>query len=65
LITPDYSKAYLRHLVHCQEILGAMIASLHNIKFYLWLMNEARTKIKEGNFMSWKNTMVQQMNRKI
>ena len=40
-----YSKAYLRHLFVSNEILGAMIASQHNLAFYLWLVKEARKKI--------------------
>lgn len=56
-----YSKAYLRHLIISQEMLGAMIASLHNLAFYLWLVNEARTKIIDGSFAQWKETMVKQL----
>ena len=56
-----YSRAYLRHLIISQEILGAQIASLHNLTFYLWLVSEAQKKIKEGVFNSWKNTMVAQL----
>ena len=57
-----YSKAYLRHLVHSHELLGAQIASIHNLAFYLWLVDEARSKIMEGSFRAWKNKMVKQMN---
>jgi queuine tRNA-ribosyltransferase len=53
-----YSKAYLRHLIHNNEMLGAMIASVHNLSFYLWLVNQAQQKIEEGNFLAWKNEMV-------
>lgn len=56
-----YTKAYLRHLVQSKEILGAQIASLHNLYFYLWLMNEAREKIISGDFYEWKNKMVKQL----
>lgn len=56
-----FSKAYLRHLVISGEILGAQIASLHNLSFYLWLVNEARQKIVEGTFHTWKNEMVQKL----
>ncbi|HEY8399853.1 MAG TPA: tRNA guanosine(34) transglycosylase Tgt [Cytophagaceae bacterium] len=52
-----YSKAYLRHLFQSDEILGAQIASIQNLTFYLWLMNEARNKISEGVFYEWKNQM--------
>ncbi|TJZ60688.1 tRNA guanosine(34) transglycosylase Tgt [Sphingobacterium olei] len=53
-----YSKAYLRHLIRSQEILGAQIASLHNLHFYLWLVKQAREKIIEGTFYDWKEKMV-------
>ena len=58
----EYSKAYLRHLVHSQELLGAQIASIHNLAFYLWLVGEARNQIKMGTFRAWKDKMVIQMN---
>lgn len=53
-----YTKAYLRHLVINKEILGAQIATLQNLTFYLWLVREARMKIQEGTFTAWKNKMV-------
>jgi len=52
-----YSKAYLRHLVKSGEMLGAQIASVHNLTFYLWLVNTAREKIIEGSFVPWKKEM--------
>ena len=61
----QYSKAYLRHLVHCEEILGAQIASIHNLHFYLWLVGEARKKIIEGTFASWKNEMVPKIGQRL
>jgi len=59
-----HSKAYLRHLFVAQEILGAQIASLHNLAFYLWLMAEARRQIAMGTFAVWKNQMVKNMEQK-
>jgi queuine tRNA-ribosyltransferase len=56
-----YSKAYLRHLIISKEILGAQIATLHNLHFYLWLVKEARKHIIEGDFVSWKNVMVKKL----
>jgi len=53
-----YSKAYLRHLIISKEILGAQIASIHNLTFYLWLVGQARQKIQEGRFTEWKSSMV-------
>jgi len=60
-----YSKAYLRHLIRSKEILGAQIASLHNLHFYLWLMEEARNHISAGTFYDWKNKMVKILDQKL
>ncbi len=60
-----YSKAYLRHLIVSGERLGAQIASIHNLAFYLWLVAEARNKIERGEFSSWKDEMVKKMMQKI
>jgi queuine tRNA-ribosyltransferase len=45
-----YSRAYLRHLDRCNEILGVRLATLHNVHFYLNLMREIRSAIAEGRF---------------
>jgi len=60
-----YTKAYLRHLIKSQEILGAQIASLHNLHFYLWLVNQAREKIIDGTFYDWKNKMVKILDQRL
>jgi queuine tRNA-ribosyltransferase len=60
-----YSKAYLRHLIKSQEILGAQIASLHNLHFYLWLVNQARERIIDGTFYDWKNKMVKILDQRL
>ncbi len=60
-----YTKAYLRHLVHSQELLGAQIASVHNLAFYLWLVGEARQQIIAGTFREWKNKMVVNLNNRL
>lgn len=60
-----YSKAYLRHLIISKEILGAQIASIHNLTFYLWLVKEARKHINEGTFVSWKNEMVRKVKTRL
>jgi len=64
-VDKKYSKAYLRHLVHSQELLGAQIASIHNLAFYLWLVTEARQQIISGTFKEWKDKMVKQMNNRL
>ena len=61
----NYSKAYLRHLVHSKEKLGAQIATLHNLHFYMWLVTEARQKIISGEFYSWKNKMVSRLSQRL
>lgn len=60
-----YTKAYLRHMVISKEILGAQIATLHNLAFYLWLTGEARRRIISGDFAEWKNTMVKKLSRRL
>jgi len=56
-----YSKAYLRHLITSKEILGAQIASIHNLTFYLWLVEQAREQIEHGTFYSWKEKMARKL----
>ena len=60
-----YNRAYLRHLFVAGEMLGPMIASQHNIAFYLWLVDEARRKIEEGTFASWKQAMVTKVTQRL
>lgn len=60
-----YSKAYLRHLVICKEILAAQIASIHNLAFYLWLVKEARKHILAGTFAAWKTEMVKKVSTRL
>lgn len=60
-----YSKAYLRHLYISKEILAAMIATVHNLGFYMWLMNEARAHILDGTFADWKNVMVKKLMKRL
>ena len=56
-----YSKAYLRHLFHAQELLAMQIASIHNLAFYLLLAGEARKHIIAGDFATWKPMMVKRV----
>lgn len=60
-----YSKAYLRHLTISGEMMAAQIASLHNLAFYTWLMRQARERIKDGTFKSWKEEMVIKLARRL
>ena len=60
-----YSRAYLRHLIISKEMLGAQIASIHNLAFYMWLTSEAREQIVKGTFRSWKEEMVQHLKTRL
>lgn len=60
-VDQTYSKAYVRHLFKSNELLGKQIATLHNIRFYLWLVEQAREHILAGDFYQWKNMMVKKL----
>jgi len=60
----NHSRAYVRHLFRCGEMLGAHIATLHNLTFYLELMTTARKKIQEGVFGKWKDEVIPQITRR-
>jgi len=64
-VSTFYSKAYLRHLTISKEILSSQVASIHNLSFYLWLVGQAREKIKAGVYTSWKNQMVEKVSRRL
>jgi len=64
-VDTQYSKAYLRHLFAAKEYLGKQIATIHNLGFYMWLVREARKHILAGDFTTWKNTMVKQMDKRL
>lgn len=59
-----YSKAYLRHLFIAQELLALQLASIHNLAFYRWLMEEARKHIINQDFVEWKKQMITQWQTK-
>ena len=61
----QYTRAYLRHLFQAKEMLGPMIGSMHNLAFYLWLVDEARRQILQGTFKPWKDQMVIQMRTRL
>ena len=64
-VDKTYSKAYLRHLFTNNELLAKQIATLHNIRFYIWLLEESKKNIAEGNFSLWKNKMVKKLDRRL
>jgi queuine tRNA-ribosyltransferase len=61
----EYSKAFLRHLFVAREMLAPMIATVHNLGFYMWLMRESRRKIQEGTFASWKVVMTKKLMQRL
>ena len=70
-LTPDetfhtpYTLAYLHHLIRAEEILGLQICSIHNLKFYLWRVGEARRHILAGTYATWKSGMIQKLGRRL
>ena len=64
-VDTEYSKAYLRHLFTVNELLGKQIATIHNLGFYMWLVREARKRILDGDFKSWKNMMIKNMDKRL
>ncbi len=64
-VDTDYSKAYLKHLFSVNELLGKQIATIHNLGFYMWLVQEARKHILAGDFRIWKDKMVKQMDKRL
>lgn len=65
ILTIEHSKAYLRHLLIAKEQLASTIASRQNLRFYLWLVREARKQILEGNFATWKEHMLNIVTRRL
>ena len=55
----------MRHLFTVNEMLGKQITTLHNIRFYLWLMEQAREHLVAGTFNEWKNKMVKKLDRRL
>ena len=54
----EFSRGYIRHLIKAEEILGLRLITLHNLHFYLNLMNRARAEIKQGTFDQFRKTFV-------
>ena len=60
-----YTKAYLHHLFVAGEMFAAMLASEHNLAFYLWLVREARAHVEAGDFTAWKAATLSEVTRRI
>lgn len=61
----NYNMSYIHHLFKCNEILGLELASLHNLTFYLWLMQQIRNHIDEGTFQDWYPQMSNQVQQRL
>lgn len=59
-----YSKAYVRHLIKSDELLGLQIASIHNLAFYLDLVRQARKHIIEGDYLQWKASVLPELQQR-
>lgn len=64
-VDKTYSRAYLRHLFVAKEMFAAMIASEHNLAFYLDLVRQSRTHIQAGDFKEWKDRMVKKVSSRL
>ena len=54
----NYTKAYIRHLITCEETLGGRLLSIHNIRFLIKEMEEIRESIKNNKFSSYKEEFI-------
>lgn len=65
ILSRTHSKSYLRHLFNVKEAYGNEIASVHNLSFYLWLVNEARKAIERDQYVIWKTDMLEKLNNRL
>ncbi len=61
----EYTRAYVRHLIHAEEMLGLEILSIHNLAFYLSLVRTARAHILQGDFKQWKDSVTPQLMQRL
>ena len=61
----QYTRAYVRHLIHAEEMLGLEILSIHNLAFYLELVRTARMHVIEGDFKQWKDGVMPQITQRL
>lgn len=60
-----YTKAYLHHLFKAKELLAMQIGSIHNLAFYLRLVTDARQHIEQGDFVTWKKLVIDQLGQRL
>ena len=59
------SKAYLHHLLKAKELLAMQIGSIHNITFNLRLVTDARQHIQQGDFITWKKSVIERLGQRL
>jgi queuine tRNA-ribosyltransferase len=64
-ICQRYNMSYIHHLFRSNELLGLELASKHNLTFYLWLMEQIRSHIKDGTFHTWYRDMIERVESRI
>ena len=65
VVPSKYSKSYIRHLFMSKEMLGQHILTIHNLFFYLELINMAKFHISKGSFVAWKNSIIYNISNKL
>ena len=60
-----YTKAYLHHLFKAKELLAMQIGSIHNLAFYLRLVTDAQQHIEQGDFATWKKSVIDQLGQRL
>ncbi len=61
----QHTRAYLRHLIHVGEMLGAQIATIHNLAFFLELVDTARERILDGTFAEWSKLVIPRLEQRL
>ena len=59
-VSREFSKAYLRHLFMSKESLGGVLLTIHNLRFFVQLMGQARAEIIAGNFEAWAQSWIRE-----
>ena len=64
-VSQEFTRAYVRHLFQCNEILGLQIATMQNLALYGWLMRGARRAIIENRYADFRKTMSVQLSQQL
>ena len=58
----NFTRSYIRHLFMAKESLGGVLLTLHNLRFFVKLMEDARKQIKVGNYSNWATDWIERYN---